>query len=199
MKLETTGPARQSSSFASLIQTVIDVRIVFFHPALRLSQFSETRFSIKAVGVARRKHPPSNASQVGMRHHNFDQPFAQALIVELAEHEYVRQVSKRRRVGDDAGKSDLAMTLVESERKRLLDRAFHNIERDARSPIGVGQKLVDEDDIQPRRIGADCILASRPLVFHIQAWLEHRPQMGLGSCAASASSTAITIIFDSAS
>jgi hypothetical protein len=35
--------------------------------------------------------------------------------------------------------------------------------------------------------------------FHIQAWSEQRPQMELRSCAASASSTAITIISDNAS
>jgi hypothetical protein len=155
MESETTGPARQSSSFAGRIRTGIDVRIVLFHPALRLSQLGETRFPIKPVSVARRKHPPSKSSHVGMRHHDFDQPFAQALSAELVEHEHVRQISKGRRVGDDSGESDLAITFVESECKRPLDRALHDIERNTRSPIGLGQESVDDDDVQPRRIGAD--------------------------------------------
>ena len=76
------------------------------------------------------------------------------------QHEYVAHIRDGREVGDNAREADLSgIPIINPKAQRMLDRPRHHFPWNAFCPIAIGQKIVNEIQIQPIAIGADQKLA----------------------------------------
>ena len=72
--------------------------------------------------------------------------------------ENIGEIGEGRVVGHGAGKTDLAPIAVKTKCHRVLDRPLDHRARNTFRPMGRGQKIVNEDSVEPRFIGVDLII-----------------------------------------
>lgn len=78
----------------------------------------------------------------------------------------VAEIGERRPAGHDPREADLLGTGEEPEAERMEQSALDDLDRDARRPIGGRQTTLDDDGIDPRRIGGDLELVVAPARVH---------------------------------
>jgi hypothetical protein len=73
----------------------------------------------------------------------------------LLEDKDVREIGKRRLVGDDAREADLPPSIESAEAQRSGDRAFDRPPRNSRRPVGAREIPVDDVEVEKGGIGRD--------------------------------------------
>jgi hypothetical protein len=90
------------------------------------------------------------------------------LISHLLRH--VRQPRERSVISHDARKAHLILTFVHAERQRILDRPLDHLHGPPFCPVRLFAEIgMDQLEIQPLSIGADCESVFVPLVGCIHA------------------------------
>src|SRR6266498_776137 len=121
-----TEAMRVSSVFSgpasSWLISRIDIRNELLHEALGPLQLRKAVLAVEAMCVFRSQYPAAEALQVGMRHHDFQQPFAQSLTAKWLQDEDIGHISERRIVCHQARETNLLPIPVDAERERALDR-----------------------------------------------------------------------------
>ena len=120
---------------------------------LRFCQWLKAELCIQAVSVAGRKQQPSQALKVWMGKNRSHEEFGDSASSVLGDDEDIANVGHRRKVARDAGKPYLASVMESCETQRVLDGAFDDGARNASSPVGTGKKVVNQPDVEARRIG----------------------------------------------
>src|ERR1051326_6534530 len=136
--------------------------------------------------IAGQQRPPAQTLQVRMSYDALHHPFGQAMSAILRQHEDVSEISEGCAVSDDSRKSNLTITFVNTERKRVLDGSLYGFDRNPGCPIRVGQKSVNCFNVNSCGIRGNFKLASQPLLIH---------QLFAGAWADCASSRSIWVIF----
>src|SRR5690606_32944080 len=115
----------------------------------------EAELAVKSMRVARREYPPPQTLQLRVTGHAGHQPLGKPSPAVLRQYEYIAQIGDGRVVGNDAGKSDLPITLQQREaqgvRQRPLDRGRGN----SLGPIRRCQKFRNQGPVDPGRITRD--------------------------------------------
>jgi len=77
--------------------------------------------------------------------------------------EHISHPSERCIVRHDPRKSDLPVTVVDTKRQRVLNRALDNLPRPPRSPVRmIADEVVDEIDVQAGLVRADGVFTALP-------------------------------------
>jgi len=75
----------------------------------------ESVLGVESVGIARREQPTTQADELGVAEHGADEPAAQAVPSLLLDDEHVREIRKRRPIGNDPSEADLSFRKEETE------------------------------------------------------------------------------------
>jgi hypothetical protein len=90
-----------------------------------------------------------------------DQPLPEACVALLRDDEDVGEVGKGRLIADDAGEPDLRPVAIKPERHRMSNCAMQSIKRDIARPVRtLGEKMMDQRDIETDRVSVDLIAPS---------------------------------------
>src|SRR2546423_14911815 len=97
---------------------------------------------------------------------DFHQPLRQTAATMLRQNECVSYPGKGRVVRHDARETNLLMTLVDSKRQRVFNRALHHFARATFTPVRlIAAEVVNQIEIKAGTVWADPIFAPRPRVW----------------------------------
>src|SRR5215471_2095796 len=147
---------------ASARYSCIDVRVMFFHPALRGVERLKSERLVQAMRVAREQRPAAQPLQVRMGHNALHQPLGEAATAEPRQDVNVSQIREGCTIADDAGKPYLLVAAINSETYRVADRALHYRQRNSLRPVGCSQEGMHSGNVKARIVGADLKLIPFP-------------------------------------
>src|ERR1700740_3044835 len=109
-----------------------------------------------------------------MIHHGLHPPLAEPLLAVGVEHKYIPYISIRGIVRDDARKTHLLYSLVNTDTERVGQRTPHGLPRYPLGPVWVGEELVDHREVEPRAVSAQHKLATALFQHEIFDGAHHR-------------------------
>jgi hypothetical protein len=98
---------------------------------------------VEVVCVACGEDPAAETLQVGMGCDSLNKPFAETLRTILFVDEDIAEVGEDGVIADDARDADLLIAVIETEYKRVAERAFGAFARSTRCPVGACEEVTD--------------------------------------------------------
>ena|SRR5215207_2351577 len=115
----------------------------------------EAELLVELVRVIRDQHPAPHFPKVGVLQDGLDKPFAETVGAVFFVDEHIAEVCKNRVIADDPRNTDLLISSIDAEHKRIFKRAFGAFPWTCVRPIGLLEKIADGIKIEPRWVGAD--------------------------------------------
>ena len=111
-----------TSDFGKRIQhSRVDIGIMNHHEALWMRKGLKAKFCIKSVSVSRYKEDCPQSLQLRMCQDSTDEQFGYAPSAMLWHDENVGNIGKGRKIGNNSGEADLAVSKVSPKTQGVLD------------------------------------------------------------------------------
>jgi hypothetical protein len=150
-------------SMEGLGRRSVHIGFEYFHHARRIDQLAEFELLVQAMCIFGAEHETSQTLQVFVILDDLHKPLGQAFASMSLKNKYIGEVRKRRFVRDHTGEPNLLVSSVQAEAQGVAYRSLDHRARNARRPVALREKRMNDRNIKQLGLGGYLVLAERGL------------------------------------